>query len=350
MTTFAPVRFPSVFAVTALILTMALPLAIAPSHALEPNAATVAASDKKRVLYIDSYDPGFEWVQGITEGLLSQLDIQSDAEGHLEQSTSPVQLKILHMDTKRNPSPVFIRSAVAKARAVIEDWQPDVVIASDDNASKYLIAPYYKDSKIPFVFCGLNTKASAYGFPYSNVTGMQEVPLIDDMIKIMEPYTRGGRIGLLAGDAFSHRMDERLAEDHGLTVEGIYVKTFDQWKQSYLNLQIEVDMLIIGVVPNVVGWDATEAIAFVNENTKIPSGSWDEWMMPYSLVGVLKSPQEQGSWAAATALKILDGTPPASIPITANTKARIFLNMRLAKEMGVKFPIELIERATLVSP
>ena len=79
------------------------------------------------------------------------------------------------MDTKRNKSDEYKIAVGREARDLILSWQPDVVITADDNAAKYLIQPYFKDSATPFVFCGVNWTAEEYGFPYSNVTGIVEV-------------------------------------------------------------------------------------------------------------------------------------------------------------------------------
>ena len=117
-----------------------------------------------RFLFIDSYPQGYAWSDGITDGIKEVLNGQD------------VELKIHRMDTKRNPSDNFKVRAAASAKAVIEGFAPDVVIASDDNASKYLIMKYCKDARTPFVFCEVNYTADAHGFPYSNVTGMLEVP------------------------------------------------------------------------------------------------------------------------------------------------------------------------------
>jgi len=84
-------------------------------------------------------------------------------------------------------------------------------------------------------------------------------------------------------------------------------------------------------------------------HTIVPSGNWDEWMAPYSLVTFSNIPEEQGEWAATTALKILAGKTPAEVPITPNHKGAIVLNMELAKKLEIKFPIDLIERATFTS-
>ena len=116
--------------------------------------------DGKKVLYIDSYHQGYAWSDGITKGIEEAL------------KDSGAELKVHRMDTKKKPSEEFKKEAAEKAKALIEEYKPDVVIASDDNAAKYLIAPYYKDSEQPFVFCGVNWDAGVYGFPTANITGM----------------------------------------------------------------------------------------------------------------------------------------------------------------------------------
>ena len=42
-------------------------------------------------------------------------------------------------------------------------------------------------------------------------------------------------------------------------------------------------------------------------------------------------------------LKIINGTLPSDIPITQNKRAKVSLNMTLAKKMGIVFPFELID-------
>jgi len=79
------------------------------------------------------------------------------------------------MDTKRNKNIDFIKAQALKAKNLIEKVKPDIVLTSDDNAAKFLIVPYFKDSKIPFIFSGVNWTAEKYGFPFKNVTGMIEV-------------------------------------------------------------------------------------------------------------------------------------------------------------------------------
>jgi hypothetical protein len=78
----------------------------------------------KKILYVDSYHEGYEWSDGITNGIQETLD------------GTGVDLKIYRMDTKRNPDEGFKEKAGLEAKSVIEEFEPDVVITSDDNAFK----------------------------------------------------------------------------------------------------------------------------------------------------------------------------------------------------------------------
>jgi ABC-type uncharacterized transport system substrate-binding protein len=71
-------------------------------------------------------------------------------------------------------------------------------------------------------------------------------------------------------------------------------------------------------------------------------------MMPYSMLGFVKIAQEQGLWSGKTALAILKGAPPSSIPVTPNKEAQIMVNVKLASKAGVVFKPELVRNAVVV--
>jgi hypothetical protein len=121
----------------------------------------------RKILWVSSYHEGYEANDDIERGIRAALKDRA------------VQLQVLHMDTKRNDAEDFGRQAGLRALAMVKEFAPDVVIASDDNAQKYLVVPYLLHTGIPIVFCGVNWDASIYGYPTNNVTGMVEVDLIE---------------------------------------------------------------------------------------------------------------------------------------------------------------------------
>jgi ABC-type uncharacterized transport system substrate-binding protein len=302
---------------------------------------------KKKVLFVNSYHEELGWSKGIINGVLDIFENKTDQPFATEWM---VDLKIVHMDTKRNKSEEFIKRAAVSAKKIIEEWEPDIVIAADDNASKYLIVPYFKDNKLPFVFCGVNWDASIYGFPFSNVTGMIEVTLVEPAIRTMSAYAAGNKVSILVANTLTGKKEALyISEIIGGASNIEYLNSFYEWKQKYMEMQHNSDMLIMVGLNGINDWNREEAKLLIINETKIPSVMfYSEWA-EYTLFTFATSPEEQGKWAAKTALEILNGKSPEEIPIIQNKQARIYLNMMLAKKLGITFPMELIEQATFVS-
>ena len=123
---------------------------------------SVANAAEPVCLYVGSYHAGYHWNDRIEQGL--ERSLKGVCEVHR-----------FYMDTKRNKGAPFAEGKAEEAKALIDKLRPDVVIACDDNASKYLVVPHLKGSAVPVVFCGVNWTVEPYGYPFPNVTGMIEV-------------------------------------------------------------------------------------------------------------------------------------------------------------------------------
>ena len=97
-------------------------------------------------------------------------------------------------------------------------------------------------------------------------------------------------------------------------------------------------MMILQECRSVQDFNHTRMIHFVRENTSIPTGAMQKYLIHYALLTYAKSAEEQGKYAARTALKILDGADPKSIPVVSNKQGSIYLNMKLAKRLGNQVP------------
>ncbi len=64
--------------------------------------------------------------------------------------------------------------------------------------------------------------------------------------------------------------------------------------------------------------------------------------------GYAKLADEQGEWAAQTALKILSGTPPSQIPMAKNVKGQLYVNLPIADKLGIDIPADLLEAAETI--
>ncbi len=292
-----------------------------------------ALAEGGRIFLVDSYDEGYSWSKDIIEGAKSVIGDKAE-------------LKIVRMDTKRNSDEAYKKKAGEKVFAEMQAWKPDVVIACDDNASIYFVVPFLKDKETPCVFCGLNWDASIYGFPCSNVTGMIEVSLVKELADQLKKLSKGSRIGHLGKDNETDRKEgEWIAKKLKSPIDSRYIKSFEEWKREYALMQDCVDILILQNNAGIKGWNDAEARDFVMKNTKIPTGATFEFMSNFALVTFAKDAREQGEWSAATALRLLNGERPSSIPVAENKRAVISLNLELANSVGMKFPIDLLKAA-----
>lgn len=286
-----------------------------------------AAFARQKVLYIDSYHKGFAWSDGITRS------IEATFEG------KGIDLRIFRMDTKRNTSEDFKKEAARKAMDLIKSFRPDVVIASDDNASKYLIVPHFRNADLPFVFCGVNNDATKYGYPFSNVTGMVEVAPVAKLIYSLKHFNRVEKVGYLASDTMTEHMDgDSYSEEIEITYIQRYAKNFRDWVTEYKALQDEVDILIVGNNAGITDWDEAAAQRVIRNNTKIPTGCVYDWVIDHAFLGYTKDPEEHGEWAATTALKIMGGSSADSIPIVKSRKGNLIINADMASVLGVQIP------------
>jgi len=67
--------------------------------------------------------------------------------------------------------------------------------------------------------------------------------------------------------------------------------------------------------------------------------------MKYALLGITKIPEEQGEWQAGTALKILDGASPSSIPLVKNKRGKLMVNLKIAEKLGAVFSPSVLKNA-----
>jgi len=302
------------------------------------GAPAVGAKPPPKVLYINAYHAGYDWSDAEQAGV----------ERALKQTGT--DYKAIFMDTRNRRSPEDLRVAAEVAHQTIKDYRPDVVIVSDDNPVKGIIVPWYTNASLPFVFCGVNWECASYGLPCRNVTGMLEVSLIPEMLKSVRPLAKAGRIAFLShnnetdrkeGKYIPLRFNIRWAAER-------YVEDFQGWKAAYKELQDQADIIFCYSVVGITGWDQAAAETFVLNNTRAVTCSSMPHMARVVLVGYMKSGEEQGDWAARTALRILHGTAPSDIPVSENKISRKTLNMRLAKQMGIVFPIDLVLDAELI--
>ncbi len=281
----------------------------------------------KKIFYLNSYHAGYGSSDAITTGIHEALEDEN------------VRLEIFHMDTKRNTDSTFIAEQARQALHAIDEFQPDVIIASDDNAVKYVVAPHFKSGPIPVVFCGVNWSCDQYGLPTDNVTGMLEVlPLEQAFSTLKSLYPDASTLAVISENTTSSRKNKELLDSlyrlEGFTPSYFLCDDFKEWKLAFNTANAEADLIFFPTNGAITGWDDETAKAILQENLSIPMFTPDDFMMTFAVFGFTKVAEEQGEWAANRALDIIDGQSPADIPVVENKQARVFLNKNLAEKIN----------------
>lgn len=294
-----------------------------------------------KIIFINSYHDGYAPSDEVTDALLKRLDEAS------------IETKVLYMDTKRNSDPMAISLFTSQFLLEKNTWQPDLVIAADDNAARYIVAPYLKNGDIPVVFCGVNWDCTQYGLPASNVTGMLEVLPLPESIETLKAANPGlKKMLVLSENSNSERSNETLLDplfrEHGLMPDYELVDTFAEWKEAFRAAQSEYDLIYLPTNGAIANWDEAEAEAFAARYTEVPTFTCDDFMMRYCAFGRTKIAAEQGQWSADTAIRILAGEPANTFPVTKNQQSRIWVNKTLADKINLKLPADVMQQATLL--
>lgn len=296
----------------------------------------MAQAADKRCLYVSSYHPGYEWSDGIERG------VQRTLQGRCE-------LRRFYMDSKRHTDPAWAKKKAIEALALIDSFKPDVLLVSDDNASKYLVMPYLRDTDLPVIFSGLNWSVSEYGYPYRNATGMVEVAPILPLLKQLRrtlPFAHHGLF--LSADVATERKDsayyKKLFARNGMQLSVRLVKTFEAWQQAYRQGQ-EYDFILLNNNAGIAHWNDEQARQFVRDNGRILSVSHYRWMVPYVAFAISKVPDEQGEWMARVALSIFDGLSPQNIPIVPNRRWDAWVNTAVVEALNIPLPHSLLIKA-----
>jgi len=292
-------------------------------------------------LWVSSYAPNYEWNDGIGRGIQKGLADQCE-------------LLEFHLDTKRNRSTEFAQAQAKKALAYIHKIKPDLIIASDDNASKYLVKPYLKEAQIPVVFCGINWSVKEYGYPYKNATGMIEVAPVQPLINEAKKVLQNPKKALyLTSNVTSSRKDfkqfERLFSLAGIQLVGTFANTSAEWKEGYQDGQ-HYDFIIIGSNGGINDWQRESTLKWVQQQSKKFSLAFHRWMAPFAMVTFNKIAEEQGEWAASVAIEILNGADPQQIPITPNRRWKIYANPPLLAKGGYQLSPRTQRNAINIAP
>ncbi len=295
-----------------------------PAHAVLPGdnpgvPAPIPGDRPPRVLVLNSYHQGYRWTDSIVQTLFREL---SDRE---------VDFMVEYMDSVRNPSERLYPSLYGLFHQKYRLMQPDLIIAADDTAYRFLLSFHGKlFPEIPVVFCGINSFDDRELENRPLFTGVLEQVYFRETIELMlelHPDTRS--IYYLVDNSSTSRNTLGTVREIFRSLPGVDLRvlqgseiTTAQMYQAVSNLP--PDSLVL-TTPWMMDWTGSytpsEAVLrHVADASPVPVYGLIDLGLGHGIVGgMLDSARNQGREAARIARLILDGEHPSRIPIVRDT-------------------------------
>ncbi len=327
-------------------------------QAMENLKKPLPEKDRKRVLVLHSYHADYVWLKDVNKGILSGLN---------EERFTPeknITIEYFYMDTKRKSSEKWKQEIAKQAIEKINSWQPHVVIATDDNAQKYVVAKM-KDSGINFVFLGVNADPMSYNYinsnenPGGNITGSIERARFEQTVKLLKRLVPGvKKIAIVCDDGTTgESVVKRVlqtANEHGIEiVSSRRIGRFSEWKNYVRSVQDYADALLVIVYHtlkdeqgNPVSGD--EVLNWTINNSKLPDMGFWSWAVEGGLMcSEAISGYQQGFYAATVASYVLMGQKPGEFPVDKPQRGELCINLARAKMLGIDIPADIQRIATV---
>ncbi|QGY39497.1 ATPase [Pseudodesulfovibrio cashew] len=279
-------------------------------------AGTAHCQPEKRVLLLNSYNQDLAWTASITRGAMEAL---AEREGE-------VKVFVEYMDTKNHYSPQYLALLEEQYRFKYRNVRFDAIIASDDNAANFVLRHHHDlFLDAPMVFCGVNDFDLPKRPDFTNATGVLEFTDIASTIRAALSLQPGlKRLYVVCDDTTSGKIGrghvERTLPDFRdrLDVTWLDDKSLAELRGDLAKLPPDSAVLLVMYNRDRLGnWFTYAEVARVlsQASTAPIYGMWDFFLDKGILGGMITSGAKQGELAARKALRILDGTRAADIPV-----------------------------------
>jgi putative ABC transport system substrate-binding protein len=215
-------------------------------------------------------------------------------------------------------------------------------------------------SKIPIIFGAMTDPVSAgvvksMEAPGTNCTGTSDIGPYDKQLELIRNLFPNAKvIGVIrnpgeANSVASMRIiDKLLIKWRFIKVEAPVSNTSEVLPAAQA-LVGRCDIFYMPADNTVLS--ALNAVVNVARANKIPLFVGDEGSVEMGAAATIGIDYLQlGRATGEIAVKVLQGTPPGSIPVAFGTATRLVVNLEAARQQGVNFPPELLEKAKVVKP
>ena len=303
---------------------------------LAPAAAETAAS---RILYLNSYHPGYSWSDGIEHGLQQRL----------AQADKKIELSVEYLDSRRFPDPQLSESLAVLLANKYARYRHDLVVVSDNAAYDFAIR--YRERLfpgLPIVFCGYNNFHPELLKGVANVTGVNEE--IDyaatvDMALRIHPETSVLAFLVSTADPSSKRNAEIVAGT-ALTKYADKYRVLNLKDVSLAELRRRLDELpphsLLFLAGQISDRGEGRPLTPVESGRMVAAASplpiygfWDFQLGVGVLGGRFLIGADQGRAAAEMAVRILGGASATDIPVVMTSPASMIFDYAVMQRFGI---------------
>ncbi len=301
---------------------------------------------KKRILYINSYHPGFPTTHPLINGFRSILHPDS------------VDLNIEFMDSKRLNDSISQRNFYRSLSYKLKNRKNyDLIITSDDNALNFVLK--YKDDlfhNIPLVFCGINNQAIKDSLHNSeNISGVFETVSMKATIGLaFDLQKEKNTIYAITDKTTSGQIDDESFSETAKIFSHKSFKTLSLENLSFYELadslaKLDQQAVILLLSAYTDKTDAhlnfQESLSLIRNHTTLPIYHlWLHGLGQGIIGGYMTDHLDQGKSAALIAKNILNGTQKGQQVFQKNTN-KLFLDKKEIKRLNIETkncPVDVI--------
>lgn len=314
-----------------------------------PPTPTAVPTARLRLFWVDSYSAGDPWSAQIRLGLVETLARQGYAEpqGNFE-------LGEFHLEMREQLTLTEVETRMGKAMAAVDAFAPDVLVVSDDEAAKILV-PHYARAGFPVVFCGVNGELAPTALAEANVTGVLELPRVEQTLRIAQSFMPAARRFLFLGDASPSGLNvlvsvlEQLKLDNPLGEEAPQLAVTSDWtfwQRAVLSETTGVDFILLGRYDQLYRPDGSqlspvEVMRWTWAQSPVPVFAlWDSAVQEGAVGGLTITGYEQGAEAARLVVQILGGQSPATLTPRSPTRNLLAVNLASARHWQLPIPVQ----------
>ncbi len=265
----------------------------------------------------------------------------------LEKENVDFILKIYDMDILRKDKNTQ-QEAAKEAKNLINEFNPDLIFATDEKAQTFVIVPNYLNTDVPIVYLSLSEDPANYGYVSArNVAGVIENDHFQDAVDYLKSLVPSVKkiavVGTSKWESIVRDLEEQQNEIKSVEFVGWHTTShFSELKELVIEYQDKTDAFLFTPLDFLLDEEGNEVsikvtTRWVSENSNVPDVSL--WPTPPlgSFSAVTYSPYEQGKEAGKIAYQILiKGKKPSSFEIRTTEIGDHYINLARAQTLGFR--------------